>query len=400
MALDFPANPVNGQAYGSYIYNSAVGAWQSKEDPATVATVSTVPPASANPGDIWYDSDDGTSYLYYNDGTSAQWVELLSSGLPSLDLKANLSGGNSFTGAQAITSSITTETPLIVNGVTSQTANLQEWRNSTGVAQSLINSSGNVFVGSTQSNYTTTTQLGVKARAAAQIPLSIQAAASQTADLQQWQNSSGTVLADVGPTGIIEAPRFVSTQATGTAPFTVDSTTAVTNLNADLLDGQHGSVYSPAGMVSQFAGSTAPTGWLLCDGSAVSRTTYATLFTAIGTAYGTGNGSTTFNVPNLKGRIPVGRDAADTSFDVIGETGGAKTHTLTTAEIPAHNHPITFSGQTFTPAGGGGYVASSTGGSGAGGPTGQWSYSIGNTGGGGAHNNLQPYVVMNYIIKV
>jgi hypothetical protein len=66
------------------------------------------------------------------------------------------------------------------------------------------------------------------------------------------------------------------------------------------------SIASPAGIVSAFAGKTAPSGWLKCDGSAVSRTTYATLFAAIGTLYGAGDGSTTFNLPNLTGRVPFG----------------------------------------------------------------------------------------------
>jgi len=102
------------------------------------------------------------------------------------------------------------------------------------------------------------------------------------------------------------------------------------------------SVVTPAGAIIQYAGSSAPTGWLLADGSAVSRTTYATLFTAISTTYGVGDGSTTFNVPNLKGKIPVGRDSADVSFDVLGETGGAKTvslaHTHTTDTQGSHSH--------------------------------------------------------------
>lgn len=244
MALDFPANPTNGQVYDSYVYNSTVGAWQAREDSATVAITSPTAPTTANNGDIWYNSNTGVSYLYYADGSSAQWVEIVSSAVPSLDSKADVDGGNTFYGSQIINSSITTVTPLIINGITSQSANLQEWRNATGTAQSLINSSGNFFVGSTQSNYTTTTQLGVKARAAAQIPLSVQAAASQTADLQQWQNSGGTVLAEIDSAGILTTPRVISTQTTGTAPFTVASTTAVTNLNADLLDGNHASAFS------------------------------------------------------------------------------------------------------------------------------------------------------------
>jgi microcystin-dependent protein len=84
---------------------------------------------------------------------------------------------------------------------------------------------------------------------------------------------------------------------------------------------------TPSGAVMAYAGSAAPSGWLLADGTAVSRTTYADLFAVVGTTYGVGDGSTTFNLPNLKGRFPVGRDAAQTEFDTLAETGGAKTHT-------------------------------------------------------------------------
>jgi microcystin-dependent protein len=147
----------------------------------------------------------------------------------------------------------------------------------------------------------------------------------------------------------------------------------------------------PAGVITQFGGATAPTGWVLCDGTAYSRTvTYNTLFDAIGTTYGGGDGSTTFNVPNLKGKVPVGLDASQSEFDTRGETGGAKTHTLTTAEIPSHDHSWGIFG---------------TGGSGAGliGTVVANSTAYTSTGlnppGGGAHNNLQPYIVVNYIIK-
>lgn len=165
---------------------------------------------------------------------------------------------------------------------------------------------------------------------------------------------------------------------------------------------------SPVGSIMQYAGSSAPSGWLLADGSAVSRTTYSALYTAIGTSYGSGDGSTTFNLPNLKGKVPVGKDSSDTSFDALGETGGAKTHTLTTSEMPAHSHTDSGHGHGFS--GGGGYGAGAFDGSrfraDANSPANSWSFNIGtgnaniqNTGGGGAHNNLQPYIVLNYIIK-
>lgn len=138
-----------------------------------------------------------------------------------------------------------------------------------------------------------------------------------------------------------------------------------------------------------------PTGWQVCDGSAINRTTYPKLFALIGTTYGVGNGSTTFNVPNMKGRVPVGYDSGQTEFDAIGETGGAKTHTLTSAQIPAHVHPASSGG--FTLGGTSGAYAIQ------GGATYGFGFdanTAANTGGGGAHNILQPYFTTQYIIKL
>src|SRR5690606_13639822 len=96
----------------------------------------------------------------------------------------------------------------------------------------------------------------------------------------------------------------------------------------------------PTGAVVPFAGSTAPSGWLLCDGSAVSRTTYSDLFSAISTTYGAGDESTTFNVPDLRGRVVAGKDdmggtsanrltdqSGGLDGDTLGDTGGAETVT-------------------------------------------------------------------------
>jgi microcystin-dependent protein len=89
-------------------------------------------------------------------------------------------------------------------------------------------------------------------------------------------------------------------------------------------------------MVMPFAGPTAPSGWLLCDGTAKAVADYPVLFDAIRYTYG-GAGAT-FNLPNLKGRVIVGVDAAQTEFDTLAETGGFKTHTITAAELPGHTH--------------------------------------------------------------
>jgi microcystin-dependent protein len=221
---------------------------------------------------------------------------------------------------------------------------------------------------------------------------------------------------------------------------------------------------SPVGSVTAYALSTPPAGWLLCDGTVHNISSYPTLGAGLGSTYG-GNGTTTFAVPNLKGRMPVGLDSAQTEFDTRGETGGAKTHTLTGAEIPSHLHSVDpgvtiatvgnndtnhTHANTLTDPGHLHTIDSYTSDSGSGIATvgrenvaigdrstnataGNTttvgtgitinnaiqggdnsttfaththsvsvdiaSFNSGSTGDGGAHNNLQPYIVMNYIIR-
>ncbi len=157
-----------------------------------------------------------------------------------------------------------------------------------------------------------------------------------------------------------------------------------------------------SGMLLPFAGTSAPTGWLFAYGQAVSRTTYADLFTAVGTTYGSGDGSTTFNLPDLRGRVIAGQDdmggasanrltdqSGGLDGDVLGDTGGSETHTLTVAEMPSHSHATIrrVSGSLS-------YVNDA----GTGSPS-LTSHNTGSTGGGGAHNNVQPTIILNYIIK-
>jgi len=95
------------------------------------------------------------------------------------------------------------------------------------------------------------------------------------------------------------------------------------------------------GEIRMFVGSTAPDGWALCDGAALSRATCAALFAVIGTTYGCGDGSTTFNVPNLKGRVALGAGESTASGHTshpLGQAAGEETHTLSVTEIPAHTH--------------------------------------------------------------
>lgn len=158
---------------------------------------------------------------------------------------------------------------------------------------------------------------------------------------------------------------------------------------------------TPIGAVTSFAGSSAPSGWILCYGQAVSRTTYAKLFTVISTTYGVGDGSTTFNLPDIRGRVVAGKDdmggtsanrltdqTGGVDGDTLGDTGGAETHTLTTAQLAAHTHTVV-SEQTGSPGTSGGLLNADAS---------TDSVISGSTGGGGAHNNVQPTIILNCII--
>jgi microcystin-dependent protein len=258
MPLDFPSSPTDGQIYNNYQWSTISGAWKAISNYQQTVTQSPLVPATPQVGDIWFNTTLGLSFTYYDDGTSKQWVEMVSSAVPAVN----------------------------------------------------------------------------------------------------------TIM--------------------------------------------------PSGTVVQTARATAPDLWLLCQGQAISRTTYPSLFLAIGTSYGSGDGSTTFNIPNLQGRVPVGKGAG--TFAALGATGGAETHTLSTTEMPshthtqdAHNHSVTTNSAAEATTIGGyspTYMRMFFGTDRAGSIL---NYSTAmqttiatnqNTGGGAAHNNLQPYIVLNYMIKV
>ena len=180
------------------------------------------------------------------------------------------------------------------------------------------------------------------------------------------------------------------------------------NGNFDKID----AALSVTGVVQLFAGSSAPNGWLICNGQAVSRTTYAALFAVIGTTYGAGNGSTTFNIPNLVNKTVRGSNS-------LGKTGGSDTVKLSTANMPAHTH----GGGSLTAASAGAHTHTSTqylsgnvdtdGHMATGGNTnsGSWtsssngahthtiSGSTASAGSGSAVTITNPYVMLHYIIK-
>lgn len=166
----------------------------------------------------------------------------------------------------------------------------------------------------------------------------------------------------------------------------------------------------PPGAVIPYAGSSAPAGWLFCDGSAISRTTFARLFTAIGTLHGIGDGSTTFNIPDLNGRVIVGKDfigritAAGGNWDatVVGSVGGTQNKTITTGNMPPDPGHVHDANTVNSVATGGGSTVNGIG-------QGSGGFQIANlvrnnttglsTGANTPLPVVQPSIVLNYIIR-
>jgi len=163
------------------------------------------------------------------------------------------------------------------------------------------------------------------------------------ADNGVWQLVGGTVGAEASGAGLylpiaggtMSGPLILATNPT------VDNQ-AATKAYVDSLAGGGGGA-APTGIISMFGGATPPTGWLFCDGSVVSRATYATLFAVIGAAYGAGDGSTTFGLPDLRGRFAIGKASTPAKIDTLGKTGGALDHVHSG---PNHSHASPAGGHT------------------------------------------------------
>lgn len=169
---------------------------------------------------------------------------------------------------------------------------------------------------------------------------------------------------------------------------------------------------APVGTVAPYAGPTAPTDWALCDGAIVSRSTYAELFAVIGTAYGAGDGSTTFGLPDLRGRVPVGAGTAaanGATAHTVGQMAGEEKHTLSIGEMPSHQHGGGNHAHALSPpstvlaTGSASHWAFATAAAGPDITVANIEYSgniINLEGGGASHNLMQPYTGVNYIIRL
>jgi microcystin-dependent protein len=163
----------------------------------------------------------------------------------------------------------------------------------------------------------------------------------------------------------------------------------------------------PVGMVLPFAGDSAPTGYLMCFGQSVSRATYSGLFGVIGVLHGAGDGVTTFNLPDLRGRVIAGQDdMGGTSANRLtgltngvngnnfGAVGGLETHTLSAFEVAPHQHKDGF----YSADTGSGLTANIRGAAAAVSGTNETLTKM--SVGGSPHNNIQPTIIMNYLIKI
>ena len=201
---------------------------------------------------------------------------------------------------------------------------------------------------------------------------------------------------------------------------------------ADIADGQitqaklaSSVTLIPSGVILPFAGDVAPTDYLLCYGQTLNRSQYADLYAAIGETYGAGDGSTTFVLPDLRGRVIAGQDdmggnsanrltnqTGGLDGDALGATGGAETHTLSTAQIPNHSHFMVNNRNVANRSDSDPSTTNYLDRGAQQNPEGDEKYLLrfhstvadrgltSSTGGDGAHNNVQPTMILNYIIKI
>lgn len=211
---------------------------------------------------------------------------------------------------------------------------------------------------------------------------------------------------------IVERDELVNENLTVNGNLTVNKDLRARNFYASGNFYLNDYILIPAGTIIQSAAISVPNGWFNCDGTSYNKVVYHVLFAAIGNEYGGVAGDLTFNVPDMRGRVGVGAgQGVGLTNRALGTAAGAETHTLTTGEMPVHSHGVTDPGHAhsqttinddFNNSGG---SPPSFAADGAGSRT--WTninsattgISVNNAGSGNAHNNMQPFFVIRYLIK-
>lgn len=343
MSLNFPSdtsNPYVDPSSGlKYVYNGSVGAWETALQPPVV--VSDTPPTLDIPGFLWWDSISGTLFVRYNDGNSEQWVEATPSAVakqsfvaptaPPLAASGDIWWNTLERKLYIRAEEAWEDVALRVNEYvadTSQDITFSYYSPKTYKQGDLWYSraEGRMYIYSAIQDFEgwkaltpepKPVDIGVGSVAVDEplvvnklgstVELSVRAASTNSTGVMRFASQTevneGRGRAAVTPTTLKEAfdkylptiPEVASLQEV--IEGVANKVVTAEQLASVMVDG------NPTGTVISFAGSTAPLGYLLCDGSEVSRTDYADLFSVIGTDYGIGNGATTFNLPNLTGTV-------------------------------------------------------------------------------------------------
>jgi microcystin-dependent protein len=402
----------------SFRWNETLDRWQFTNDGTTyynlgedvaAMSVSDTAPSSPVTGQIWYESDTGKTFVYYD----SFWIEIIGStgpvgpegpvvGLDGLtDVTAPTPSSGDFlkwngtawvndvidlgtdttglyissliagTGITIENNSVESASPTIsvdsasvqfrvanvtdteigyLDGVTSAVQGQIDLKaplaspTLTGVPLAPTASAGN---NSTQIATTAYADTAV-ANLVASAPSTLNTLDELAAALGDDANFATTMVTAIGLKAPSASPTFTGVPTAPTAPIGTNTTQIATTAFVAVQA-------SPIGMITAFAGATAPTGWQLCYGQAISRTTYANLFAVLGTTYGHGDSSTTFNLPDLRGRTVAGVDNMGgtdagrlTTANSLGTAMGAETVTLTTSDIPSHSHTPTVTNNAVT----------------------------------------------------
>jgi len=342
----------------------------------------------------------GSNKFVITDGTSVYNVTNDTFSNITVEGNADIQGTLSVSGAATFKSTVTVEGAAVVSGAAS-------FLSGVSVSGALIAKGTNTFAGANTFSNTVTVAgvAGFKSHVNVSGNMSVGGTTSITGAALFASTvtvvGAGTFKSNVSVSGNMNIAGNTSIGGTVTiVGANVQAANAKVCASAFYGDATNMTGLLPSGVILPYGASASPTGFLLCNGQAVNRSTYSSLFAIVSSLYGNGDGSSTFNVPDLRGRFVAGWDAGTsvltsvTANMVLGSsianTGGAQAITLAVAQMPAHTHDITPMRQDSPRTGGGsGNVYDAISGT----------VSTSSTGGDGAHSNIPPTMILNYIIK-